>query len=286
MLTSTQLKQITTEARPVIERQLEDAERLAGLRDVVAAAGGDWGQLKALIKAQIKDEQDETGDGKHVRKILDKADYALGYADMLGLGNLNENNNSSDDDDEEITSDASKSGALSAKTAAEEITPPQTSPDQSNMQTLHNAHDPIQPESEPATQSTAARKDVQTPARHGTQMPESRAPVSAPTVDASQATAGTQVPPVDTHSETHLGEPGLSPAGGITPAMEEGGTTASSIVAFADRVKARRPYCQPEEGKTCASPGGDKHCHRCSKLKEAAERETGIAVEVRGSIGQ
>ena len=97
MLTSSQLKKITTEARPIIERMLEDAERLAGLRDVVASAGGDWGQLKALIKAQIKDEQDEAGDGKHVRKILDKADYALGYADMLGLGNLNEENSSADD---------------------------------------------------------------------------------------------------------------------------------------------------------------------------------------------
>jgi len=96
MLSSAQLKQITTEARPIIERQLEDAERLAGLRDVVAAAGGDWGQLKALIKAQIRDEQDEAGEGKHVRKILDKADYANAYAGMLGLANMNEKNFSDD----------------------------------------------------------------------------------------------------------------------------------------------------------------------------------------------
>ena len=89
MLTSTQLKQVTAEARPIIERQLDDALKLAGLRDVVAAAGGDWSQLKALIKAQIKDE--EAGDGKHVRKILEKADYAMAYADMLGL-NMNEDN--------------------------------------------------------------------------------------------------------------------------------------------------------------------------------------------------
>lgn len=89
MITSAQLKQITAEARPIIERQLDDALKLAALRDVVAAAGGDWSQLKALIKAQIKDE--ETGDGKHVRKILDKADYANAYADMLGLGGANMN---------------------------------------------------------------------------------------------------------------------------------------------------------------------------------------------------
>jgi hypothetical protein len=89
MLSSEALKKIEAEARPIIERQLEDALKLAGLRDVVAAAGGDWSQLKALIKAQIKD--DEAGDGKHVRKVLEKADYALAYADMLGL-NLNEEN--------------------------------------------------------------------------------------------------------------------------------------------------------------------------------------------------
>lgn len=93
MLTPSQLKQITAEARPIIERQLDDALKLAGLRDVVSAAGGDWSQLKALIKAQIQDE--ETGDGKRVQKILDKADHAVEYADILGLSayaKMNEEN--------------------------------------------------------------------------------------------------------------------------------------------------------------------------------------------------
>ncbi len=66
MLTSEQLRKVTAEARPIIERQLDDALKLAGLRDVVAAAGGDWSQLKALIKAQIKDE--EAGDGERDQK--------------------------------------------------------------------------------------------------------------------------------------------------------------------------------------------------------------------------
>lgn len=100
MLNSSQLKNVVTVARPIIERMLEDAEKLAGLRDVVSAAGGDWGQLKALIKAQIKDENDEDGDGKHVRKILDKADYANSYADMLGL-KMNEENLSGESHDPE-----------------------------------------------------------------------------------------------------------------------------------------------------------------------------------------
>lgn len=91
MITSTQLKQITAEARPIIERQLDDALKLAALRDVVAAAGGDWSQLKALLKAQIQDE--EAGEDKRVRKVLEKAEYAAAYADMLGIGgNLNDGN--------------------------------------------------------------------------------------------------------------------------------------------------------------------------------------------------
>lgn len=84
MVTSQQLKSVVAEARPIIERQMADAELLVGLRDVVASSGGDWAQLKALIKAQIKDEAE--GSNEHVQKVLEKAEYATAYADMLGLG--------------------------------------------------------------------------------------------------------------------------------------------------------------------------------------------------------
>lgn len=92
MLSSKTLNEIVSEARPIIERQLDDAERIAGFRDVVASSGGDWSALKALIKAQIQDERDETGNGKRVKKILEKADFSTGYADMLGWSNMNEKN--------------------------------------------------------------------------------------------------------------------------------------------------------------------------------------------------
>lgn len=95
MLSSSALKEIAQEARPVIERMLDDAELIKGFRELVTAQGGEWSSLKALIKAQIEDERDEAGDGKRVRKILDKADFAAAYADMLGL-NLNEENKSSE----------------------------------------------------------------------------------------------------------------------------------------------------------------------------------------------
>lgn len=103
MLSSKTLKEIVSEARPIIERQLDDAEMIAGLRDVVANAGGDWSALKALIKAQIQDERDETGNGKRVKKILDKAGFSTDYASMLGWSNMNEKNFSADEDFDPIT---------------------------------------------------------------------------------------------------------------------------------------------------------------------------------------
>jgi len=92
MLSSEDIKKIVAETRPIIERQLDDAVLVAGIREVVTAGGGDWSALKALIKAQILDERDESGDGKRVQKILDKADYSTAYADMLGLAKMNEKN--------------------------------------------------------------------------------------------------------------------------------------------------------------------------------------------------
>mgnify|MGYP000978116410 CR=1 FL=1 len=86
------LKNIMTEARPIIERQMSDAKLIAGFRTIVASNGGDWGALKALIKAHVEDENDETGAGKRVQKIVDKADDTAAYADMLGLANMNEKN--------------------------------------------------------------------------------------------------------------------------------------------------------------------------------------------------
>lgn len=51
----------------------------------------DWSQFKALVKAQVQDERDGSGEGKRVKKIIERADYASAYADMLGFGKMNEN---------------------------------------------------------------------------------------------------------------------------------------------------------------------------------------------------
>lgn len=91
-VTAQMLRNIMTEARPIIERQMNDAKLIAGFREIIASNGGDWSALKALIKAHVEDENDDAGDGKRVKKILDKADSSSAYADMLGLANMNEKN--------------------------------------------------------------------------------------------------------------------------------------------------------------------------------------------------
>lgn len=91
MISSKTLKEVVAEARPILERMMDDADTIAAFRDVIAEQGGDWSALKALIKAQIKDDRADIGEGKHVRKILEKAEFATGYADMLGWSKNNEN---------------------------------------------------------------------------------------------------------------------------------------------------------------------------------------------------
>jgi DNA-binding transcriptional MerR regulator len=88
MSTLDALREIWTEARPYVEQQLQVAEVIKGFREAATAKGLEWSSVKALIKAQIQDEQDG---GKRVQKLIEKAEFATAYADMLGL-NLNEEN--------------------------------------------------------------------------------------------------------------------------------------------------------------------------------------------------
>ncbi|WP_260693911.1 hypothetical protein [Rhizobium leguminosarum] len=126
MISSKTLKEIVSEARPIIERQLDDAEMIAGLRDVVAGAGGDWSALKALIKAQIQDERDETSNGKRVKKILDKAGFSTDYASLLGWSNMNEKNFSAGEEFDPITGEFVDDSNVSAKLVATVATGMQT----------------------------------------------------------------------------------------------------------------------------------------------------------------
>lgn len=91
MTLASDLRNIVTAARPTVEEWIDIGEQFVGFRDACKAKGLDWGQIKALIKAQILDERDG---GKRVGKIVEKADFASSYAAMLGLlpGKVNENN--------------------------------------------------------------------------------------------------------------------------------------------------------------------------------------------------
>jgi len=83
-----ELQQIFGAGRPLVEAMLDTAEQIAALREVATAKGFDWSQIKSRLKAQILDERN----GKHrVKRILEKADSATAYADMLGIGQVNGN---------------------------------------------------------------------------------------------------------------------------------------------------------------------------------------------------
>ena len=98
--TSAALKEVFAAAKPLVADWLDIAEQMAALRDAATAKGLDWSQVKALVKAQVQDERDENGDGKRVKRIVEKAEFASAYADMLGLANMNEENFSAEDEDE------------------------------------------------------------------------------------------------------------------------------------------------------------------------------------------
>lgn len=77
------IRDVAKETRPIIEQMMEGAEVLARLGRVCRDNDIDWSQLKALIKAQIRDEQDEEGKGEYVAAIINRADAAQAYVDIL-----------------------------------------------------------------------------------------------------------------------------------------------------------------------------------------------------------
>lgn len=85
------LRGVVSEARPLIEEWVALGVQFAAIRDACKAKGLDWGQIKALIKAQVLDEKDN---GERVAKLIEKAEFASSYAAMLGLlpDDMNENN--------------------------------------------------------------------------------------------------------------------------------------------------------------------------------------------------
>lgn len=90
MSRASDVKALATELRPYIETLIDTAEILKGMASAAREKGIDWTALKALVKAQALDARD--GTDKRVAAIIDKADFAASYADMLGFASANMNN--------------------------------------------------------------------------------------------------------------------------------------------------------------------------------------------------
>lgn len=281
MFTSTDLKQVIAKARPIVERQLDDATQIASFRETVTTKGGDWSQVKALVKAMIQDEREGKGDGKRVRAILEKAENATAYADMLGLGNLNEKNSFADDGFDPET------GEIIDTNSAPDVAPQDQVGGPAEEQTHSSdagSSAPIQPDSEPADQvpggSPANGGGDHEAVAHSPIDPETAPSVegvaaviddSVRRADASTVALGSDVEAVALISETHLGEPGETPAGGITPAMEEASAPASSVVAF-PKLKMNPEFFEPPH-PSCKRPkfcGGNSNLGLCGDCKVAA----------------
>lgn len=100
-MSASDVREFAAELRPILDRQLDDAEILAAMRDAATAKGIDWSQLKALVKAQAQDAKDDKG---RVAKLVERAEFACAYADMLGeRQDERESGNRSSSDDEQVS---------------------------------------------------------------------------------------------------------------------------------------------------------------------------------------
>lgn len=253
MLTSETLKQIVAEARPIIERQLDDADLIAGLREVVTAEGGDWSALKALIKAQIQDERDEAGDGKRVRKILDKADYSTAYADMLGLAKMNENNFIG-------AESAMRRGGEAVSRLAHNHEIAGANPAPATNSAMAETHG--EGVSEPRAEEDSQSNSVGVVHAVGTEQVTRSAEESVTSQEAIAAAL------LALHSETPVGDGNIAePDSGLAACMEGEVATAETVgpsgpAALGSAVLDLRPGCLKPD--LCASYG-KKHCHPCRK---------------------
>jgi hypothetical protein len=223
------LKAIMAEARPIIERQMDDAKLISGFQKVVSAAGGDWGALKALIKAHVEDEADEAGDRKRIKKIVDKADDTAAYADMLGLANMNENNFSGSQSYAEVK--GSKADWIDGFVAVPFNVETGEITDQEQPETDTRVGENVQV-------TTAARNDA---GKQG-------------------VTAGETAP--NPHSTAPAVEPEAAPQ---APQSASGEVSDADIPAFIKRDYVLRPHCL--NPSLCAGCGS-KHCHACLKARD------------------
>lgn len=277
MLSSKGLKEIVTAARPIIERQLDDAEQIAAFRDKVADAGGDWSALKALIKAQIQDERDETGEGKRVKKILDKAGFSTDYAELLGWSNMNEKNFSAEEridpltgeflDDEPVTiiDQTDADGHHIKVTVDPEIAAILARADGgANIVTKHteiatNEGGANQPDD--AAQGSTPDLEPSGPDVNG----QPNSPETADEMDRDEMRGGEAVHSVPAEKGREA-----IPAGPEGVDLTHAEASESPVPSFLRKpTTPLRPYCR-NPGETCGGSGRN-HCHSCTKAMREQE---------------
>lgn len=277
------LKNIMTEARPIIERQMSDAKLIAGFRTIVASNGGDWGALKALIKAHVEDENDETGAGKRVQKIVDKADDTAAYADMLGLANMNEKNFSAGSSSGRIAEfDSVDVGSNPAPATIDPITGEiHDTQEQPETAQKSGGTAPVRDEAAVASRTRTADAARNEPAERSSDRSSRKdhqsVSFSSPDGSASTESAAGKVsdpaqpsPPKQVEPET---AGALSSSLSVPAILSDEEVVPAFLRKEYVRKTARdyRPHCQHPD--VCAASGLD-HCYQCRKALAAAEMET------------
>lgn len=271
MATSTALRDIFAAGRPLIEQWIDVAEQIAALRDVATDKGLDWSQLKALMKAQIQDERDDN-DGKRVKRIVEKAEFASAYADMLGLVNMNENNFSAEKFDAE-TGEITDEPEAAAEVAGDYLREPVAA---EQGQIVREGDAPRE----------TGRQDDGDDRRTGgvasspdTEQPETATQSDGDAIVAVKGSArflanaaGVEPPLSDPHPNPLPTSPAADQPGAGDPLPLASGTLSDEAVpAFLKPKKTAadyRPNCQ--NPGNCAS-SGLHHCYQCKKAMAESE---------------
>lgn len=85
MTVADNVRKLATAAMPTIEASLDTAEEMAAFAAAGREQGINWTALKAVLVARAKDNRDG---GERLKKITEKADVALTYADMMACPNV------------------------------------------------------------------------------------------------------------------------------------------------------------------------------------------------------
>lgn len=239
------LRQIHTEARPYVEQLVELNTVFTGFRKLATANGLDWGQIKALLRAEIEDG--EEGGSEKVDRIIKKAEFAGEYATLLGLGSANMNNSNS------IYSDGEPSDRNKGRTWTNEAIDPITG----EISDETAAPTPWSRESE--REYLASLDDGGIP---------SADPDLAPLPPHDGETGELIEEPASVPSETEAGQGGLATGASVAPPPIPEPEAVPRAVKGETAPVSGDALGQPSVGTTSASPNNSE----CSGGAEAARR--------------